>query len=146
MTCYYSVEAINLPKGKLDEVKRLLKEYDLTKVFAIQDEDLETPWIALGDSMSWSTASTISDDFFPALAKILKDTAQDGQLIETECDCEKDTAVIAGGEVRWLGHANSMVHKIPDVTLGEAKVVPLDCEVIGLGGGRVVIVKIGKEE
>jgi hypothetical protein len=155
MGCYYSVDTIYVPQSTRVKVEALLKKYDLDYVFDLINQSVtpsgkpnnEYP-LALEQKdghMAYSSASAIADEFLPALAKLLKGTGLDGQVIYTSIDDSPGTLVLSNGESQEFSGHLEVIHIKPSkytVRIGEERTIAVEAKVIGLGNNKVVITEV----
>jgi hypothetical protein len=147
MSTDFSIENISFPVGKAPEVEALLEKHDLEYVFELYTGKL-TPGASMlsqKDSyMSYSTASCITNDFLPELAKLLVGTADDGQVRKTMGDSEPGTIVLLGGEVKEFDGAHQVIQLKPDVNIepGQSAIIQISIMALGLGNGKALELRI----
>ena len=141
MSCYYTFETVHIPRTAVEEVRQLIIKHDLEHVVVLYEEG-ETPTVPMevsdGD-MSFSTANTISDDFMPEIARIIKGTSEDGQVVYTECGNSRGTLLLVNGTcTEYAGTCG--VRDCQGVPIGEEATVTLEYKVIGLPNNRVMVI------
>ncbi len=140
MGCYFEMDNIEIPQSLAAQVEELIKKHELDGTLQI-DHYQEHYYIQVQDgSMAWSTSSDIQEKFFPDVAKLLKGMEFDGQAIITEVDDEPATNVFLNGEARgWSGRRE--IADCAQVAEGQEADVQLPHHVLGLGNGKVLILK-----
>jgi hypothetical protein len=147
MSCEFYTESIRIPALKLAQAEALLKKHDLETELIFDGDGNQD--ITLNEfSMPYSTASEITDDLFPELAELLKDTPEDGQLIETECEGDKTTYFLFDGKAKEIpGDLVIMepgfesFRTSPPVKTGEERDVFIHVKVLGLPGDKAVVLE-----
>ena len=141
MGCYYYVGDIRFPVDKTDEVEKLIKEHEMEGVFQITAEG----WLTETDgSMSYGTSSQITDEFLPAIAKLLVGTEFEGQVIDTDFENEPGTIVLINGDAKEFDGEHHTIELPPEHTVkpGEMDVVPVMATVFGLSNQKALVISV----
>jgi hypothetical protein len=134
-------EWVEIPKELVERVRELIEEKDVGVLDIESDTDRDRFFVWVTDSsMAWSTANDIEEKFMPELAKLLKDTPMDFQAIDSECDGEHSTMVIANGEILSFEGAPRIidVSDLKDLVLGKVVVRPVTIKILPLGNGQAL--------
>ncbi len=150
MSCYYTMDWLEIPATLAPGIEALIKQHELEGAVAVahdpvpageKGETREYWYIHSPEgSMGYSTVSDIAEKLFPEVARLLKDTELDGQVIITECDDEPATTVFLGGECKEH-NGRLQVADCDQVAKGQEADVQLPHHVLGLGNGKVLILK-----
>ncbi len=150
MGCYYTMEVVEISGILAPRIEVLITQYALEGAVAVEHNTV--PTIGKGKKkelwyihspeggMNYSTVSDIAEKFFPDVAKLLKDTEFDGQVIITECDDDPATSVFLNGEHKEYA-GRLQVADCDQVVRGQEADVQLPHHVLGLGNGKVLILK-----
>ncbi len=150
MSCSFTMEWLQIPAGVAPRIEELIKKYGVEGAVEVvhepvvnyKTEEKTEQWFIQSPegNLGYSTVSDIEDKFFPDVAKLLKDTEFDGQVIITEVDDEPATFVFLDGESKSY-NGRFETAKCDQVARGQEADVQLPHHVLGLGNGKVLILK-----
>ena len=131
MGCDYWVAPIDVPLSAVKRVKRLMEEHDISDLFDITVEEEKAVISMHTTSMGYSTVDLV-ENFLAGLARVLKGTPFDGQVLSYDFDLGEQVGVhvLVAGKM---------------FTIPFDREVYIKAKVIGLPGGRAIVEKVLSE-
>jgi hypothetical protein len=148
LSCDYTQDWVEIPKELVEKVKELVVQQGLKGVLAIDSDHGGKDgrkfflWVENSD-MGHHTANLISEKFMPELAKLLKGTECDFQAIDSECDGEHSTMVLADGKVLGFTGSPRIIHasEVNALVPGQVVTMPVTIKILPLGKGDALVVE-----
>jgi hypothetical protein len=141
MSCDFTVYWIQVPQDKISEINGKLFALDIADFLVIEEVKGKFFLQETESEVSHSTASDITDRWFPELAKLLNGTPQDGQIIETRYESEDTYYLIANGESKQLDNFIQEFTPETPIPVGTIVEANLKVKIVGLMDGRAGVLE-----
>mgnify|MGYP000156114547 CR=1 FL=1 len=142
MGCDYWVAPIDVPLSAVKRVKRLMEEHDVSDLFDITVEEEKAVISMHTTSMGYSTVDLV-ENFLAGLARVLKGTPFDGQVLSYDFDLGEQVGVhvLVAGKMFTIPFDREVI-RCDGIKPGEVREVYVKAKVVGLPGGRAIVEKI----